>query len=387
MRIGLITTIGTNIGDTLIREGICLVLKEVFGGRDLEFVLVNKHAPLTVYPDGHPVRAAVLARYLPRGRARAASAIERLASKLNMSRFDGCDLIVQCGTPVLWPGCHRCEWAVPIWHHVVGRLSERIPVLNIAAGACYPWERQPSEVTDPRDIEYLRAITSYCRTTTVRDRLAHRLFQAMDIEAPLVPCSALLAAGRNPTANGGDGTVLIDYMHGGGHYDWDQRIDPSAWARTMRNLIERLKHRHNLVFLCHDEKEYGLAKDLDPTLRRMWPKDPQEYFDLVATASGAICNRMHASVALASLGIPSIAVCTDTRLLMVEALGLPCLYVKEATADRLEDLLEHLLARRAQEKARLLALRTETWNRYVEVFSRAMDEKEPARHDLCSVSV
>ena len=156
------------------------------------------------------------------------------------------------------------------------------------------------------------------------------------------------------------------------HYEWKQEIDASAWHKTVETLIGRLRTRHRLAFLCHDEAEYQLARDLDPTLPRLWPKTLQEYFDLVSEAKVALCNRMHASVALASLGIPSIAVCTDTRLFMVETLGLPCVYVKEADADMLEDGLENLLTHRRQERERLLELKSETWNRYIKVVGDAI---------------
>jgi len=372
MHIGLITTLNTNIGDDLIREGICLVLREVFKGQEIEFVPVNKHQPLTVYPDWHPIQFAKITRYLPRGRSLAGRLIELLASVLRLSRFDTCDLVVQCGAPVLWPGCHRCEWVEPLWHHVVGRLSQRIPVLNLAAGSCYPWERQPTQITDPKDAQYLQAILDYCRLTTVRDSLAQYLCASLGTQTPLIPCSAFLSAGDHVGSMQDNGVVLINYMSGGGHYEWNQGIDPSAWRETVNTLIGRLQTRHRLAFLCHNEAEYDLARGLDPTLSRLWPKTRQEYFALVSGAKVALCNRMHASIGLASLGIPSIAVGTDTRLLMVDAIGLPCLYVKEASVDQLEAWIEYLLAHRWQEQERLFALQSEIRNEYIKIVANAI---------------
>jgi hypothetical protein len=77
VRIGLITTIDTNVGDDFIREGICLVLQEVFKGHEIEFVPVNKHQPLTVYPDWHPIHSAKVTRYLPKGRYWASRLIDK----------------------------------------------------------------------------------------------------------------------------------------------------------------------------------------------------------------------------------------------------------------------------------------------------------------------
>ena len=191
IRIGLITTLNTNIGDDLIREGICLILKDIFKNHKLEFIAINKHLPMSVYPKLHPIRWTQI---LPRGRIQAGRFVGGLLYRFGHSYFDNCDLIVQCGGPVLWPGCHRAEWAEILWHQVIGRLYGRIPVLNLAAGSCYPWERQPIAITDPDDAKYLRAILSYCQLTTVRDILAQQLLSSLGAQVPLIPCSAFLAA-------------------------------------------------------------------------------------------------------------------------------------------------------------------------------------------------
>ncbi len=375
IRIGLITTLNTNIGDDLIRQGICLVLEEFFKGQHVQFITVNKHRPMTVYRIWHPIRwTEILPR--PGGlRTRVANLVGTALYRLGFSLFDDCDIIVQCGTPVLWPGCHRCEWAEILWHQVVGRLSRRIPVLNLAAGSCYPWEHQPRQITDSNDAQYLQVILGYCQLTTVRDELAQRLCASLDVQVPMIPCSAFLAARKHDPfrSDQDNGLVLINYMTGGGHYEWEQGIELSAWYNTVRKLIYRLQGRHKLAFLCHNESEYNLVLNLDSTLPRIWPKTPQEYFTLVSEAKAALCNRMHASVGLASLGIPSVAVGTDTRLLMVKALGLPSAYVKEMNVDQLEDMLENLIKHRGQERERLLALKSETRKEYLRVVFKAIE--------------
>jgi polysaccharide pyruvyl transferase WcaK-like protein len=369
MRIGLITTLGRNIGDAFIRDGIVQVLAHVFGGRDVRFVAVDKHRPFTVYPSWHPLRWLQTLDRLPRGRRAAQAAKAEISGSLHRfggSRFDDADLIVQCGAPVMWPGCHRCEWAGPLWDQVVGRLSSRVPVLNLAAGSAYPWERPPNGVTDPQDSSYLKRILGYCRVTTVRDDLAARLVQSLGASAKAIPCSAFLVGRRFDTpALHDDGVVLFNYMPGGGHFDWGQPIDDSAWMATVHSLIDRVSRRHPVAFICHDATEYAAAKQLKPDVPRFLPTSIESYFSLIGRSKAAICNRLHASVALAGLGIPSISIGTDTRLLMVAALGLPYQYVVSADQNDLEATLESLLDRRADERERLLDLREWTWNRYV----------------------
>jgi len=373
VRIGIITTLNTNIGDDFIRTGLCKVLEAVYKGRAVEFIPINKHEPCTVYGAYHPVRLAGLAKHLPRGKERARKLIEACLATPAFSRFEHCDAIVQSGAPVIWPGCHGCEWAEPLWHQVVGRLHKRIPVLNLAAGSAFSWERQPEAITDPADAAYLRAIHGYCRLTTARDSLTQLLFRSLGCDVPLIPCSALLAAGGaiGPERSSGD-LILINYMPGGGHYDFDQRIDGQVWRETVQTLIASLGKRHKLAFLCHNKKEHRIALELAEGLPCFLPKSVPEYFEMAAQAKFGIFNRMHASVALAGMGIPSVAIGTDTRLLMVKRLGLPFFPVKEASVQALESTVESLLLRRGEEEERLLALREETWQSYLRQVAPAL---------------
>lgn len=364
-KIGLITTLGSNIGDDFIRSGICNVLKEVYKNEQIEFVCVNKHTPYTIYPPWHPVHLRKIAERLPVSRLRIKESIETYFPRIGFSRFDRCKLLVQCGAPVFWPDCSHNEWSVPIWHEVVGRLYNTIPVLNLAAGSCYPWERQPERPEAPEDMEYIASILGYCRLTTVRDRLAKDICSSVGRDVPLLPCTAFLAAYGHHAEVDESGYILINYMAGGGHYAWEQGIDAGHWENTIQHIIINLGKRHKLAFLCHDEKEYLLAQEFNVDIPVFFPKSPTEYFNCVSRAKFGICNRMHASVGMAGMGIPSIAVCTDTRLLMVAELGLPVYYVKDVDAAILEEEVERLLTSLEVEKERLLALQERTRTMYL----------------------
>ncbi|HAO93566.1 MAG: hypothetical protein A2X99_05495 [Deltaproteobacteria bacterium GWB2_55_19] len=369
MKIGLITTLNTNIGDDFIREGIRHLLGDAFKGKKVEFIPINKHNPFSVYPAWHPARLAHRFSGVPLAGRLLGKHAERLASTLGRSFFDDCGLIVQCGAPVVWPDCHKSEWAGPLWTQVIGRLFNRVPVLNLAAGSCYPWEKQPDRLDNRGDLKFIKEILGYCRLTTSRDRLVQRLFASAGSDTQFIPCSAFLAA-RNKAEKGD--LILINYMKGAGHYDWAQSVDADKWEKTVIGLINRLGGRHKLAFICHNEAEMEEAKTLAPDLPRLFPKSIEEYFSVTANAKGALCNRMHASVGMAGQGIPSIAVGTDTRLLMVKALGLNAFYVKDADIDMLEQNLETMLSLGNSEKERLLSLRAETRKRYLEAIKGAL---------------
>ncbi len=226
VRVGLITTLDRNIGDDFIRHGIVQVLSQVYSRHELRLLAVNKHVPFTVYPNWHPLRWLQALDRLPRGRrvqTQIKNEVSRVMHRFGGSRFDGAELMVQCGAPVIWPGCHASEWAQPLWDQVVGRLSDRIAVLDLAAGSAYPWEAQPMTVTDQSDSDFLRRILGYCRLTTTRDELASRLIERLGSSVPTIPCSALLVGRRFEVPYPSDDEmVLFSYMPGGGHFDWRQ---------------------------------------------------------------------------------------------------------------------------------------------------------------------
>jgi hypothetical protein len=369
MKIGLVTTLGTNIGDDFIREGLCGLFRACLPDREIEFVCINKHKPYSAYPVWHPVRIAAHTKNLPQAKYWSRERIFRSAGMWGGSLVDDSDLIVQCGTPVAWPSCHDSEWAEPLWKHTLGRLSRQgIPVINIGAGSCYPWERQPLCIQDTADSRYLKEILSYCQITTVRDRLLKDLFLKLGHDCPFIPCPALLAGQlfSAPVDESAD-TFVINYMEGAGHYAWGQKIDSGLWRSTVQNIMQKMKNKHPIMFLCHDEKEFRSAQELAPEVPRVLPRSPGEYFEVLKKARFGLCNRLHASMAFAGLGIPSIAVGTDTRLLMVEAIGLPSLYVNDATEDCLESIIVRLSERVTMERGRLLALRDEVWGNYTKL--------------------
>jgi hypothetical protein len=376
VRVGLITTLGRNIGDDFIRDGIIQVLLKVFAGRDVRFTAVNKHTPWSVYPDWHPLRWLQILDVLPRGRRIAGILRANLSGGLyglGGTRFDHADLIVQCGAPVAWPGCHSSEWASPLWDQVVGRLSSRVPVLNLAAGSAYAWENQPESVADARDAAFLRRILGYCRVTTARDQLVARLTDTLGVQVPTIPCSAFLLGRRFDGPQGADGElVLINFMPGAGHFGWKQGIDAMGWMETARSLVERLSRRHRVAFICHDSQEYAAAQLVNPDLPRFMPTTADEYRSLALECKAAVCNRLHAAVALGSMGIPSVSVGTDTRLLMVDAIGLPNRYVKDVDVGLLEEEFESVVVHRKDERDRLLELREWTWNRYLDEVGQAV---------------
>lgn len=371
MKIGFITTIDTNIGDDFIRQGIVNILESAYPDKNLKFVSVNKHLPDTAYPSWHILHYATKPTGI-RGGNRFLALFKKHLVKLGGSKFDGCDLIIQSGAPVLWPNCQECEWNIPIWQEIIGRLYTKIPVFNIAAGSCYPWENQPETFPSRGEEEYAKMIGNLCHLTTTRDRLSHALFKKVGIQNTILPCTAFFVDKHFTNDNSKD-YILINYMAGGGHFNWGQNINKQSWEETMKKVIDDLKTKSEVRFICHDEKEVQLASQLDPRLKIHYPKSVSEYLECIRHAKLGINNRMHASVAMASVGVPSISICTDTRLLMLDNLQLPIFYVKDISASQLISESDKLLSKAKNEKERLFNLKKRSFVTYQELFKKTFN--------------
>jgi len=364
-KIGFLTTINHNIGDDFIRYGIINLLSQFSNLNKSKFVFINKHKPYQVLSRTNLFHY----NHFLKGNIRT-----QIASIVDMNkyatRFDDCGLIIQCGTPVFYPRCSESEWANPIWEHAIKRNVNRAKIMNLAAGSCFPWETGYKDNLNEQDILYIKNIVSYAGLTTVRDKTALSLLNEKVTEADikLLPCTAFLSGIKYKKINSHQKVkILINFMEGGGHYDWNQGIDGDEWKRTILAFYKKNYERFEISFIAHNKREYNLAKTLFPSANVFYTRKVHEYFEFVKSFDIGILNRLHASVALASLGIPSISIGTDTRLEMVSQLGLPVFYVKEIEIQRLENIVYDILDRIKYEQDRLIELRDATYKEYIDL--------------------
>ena len=388
LQVAVLSHRGGNVGHDLMALGAEEIIRNAFGTRDYELTHLEQHRPFVVYPKMSPVRwadsveilsARMRRRFLsntigerwparPVGHVRTTLSSPRAAPilwRLNRRRFD---LGFSCGGPLIVSGAAEQPNLRLILHHMPGALtSTETPVLSAAIGAAYPLERVPEHL-DGRDSWFLDQAFKCATVTTVRDALALRLSRSLGHDPPLVPCTALAAGvAFERVAPHDPQYVLVNYQLHGANEDWGQDVDIVAWRRTVRDLIDRLSGRHSVAMLAHDGRERELARELAPELRLFAPTTAADYARVALVTKGAVVNRIHAALPLASVGAPSVAVGTDSRLGAVEAVGLPTMFVKNATADSLEHEIEALLSRGAEERERLVTLRTETIDRYATI--------------------
>jgi len=360
-KIYFLSTLNTNIGDEFIRDGLISVISSLCEPDEWNWKAFNKHQPWTFYPKAHPAQLArVVDTCFHRGWHKALN----ILSSLPGNQFVNADLIIQSGTPVIWKGASNSEWATPFWRNLVFKNKNRIPVLNIGGGSCYAWSNPPKAL-EAADREFARKMVENCVFTTCREPLAAKLLsEASGKEITVIDCPGFLAGMSHETPKPTDGRILINAMPIGGHFDYMKQVNPDSWRKILDKQILELKKDFTIEFVCHDAKEASFASSYWPSHTLHQPKTPSEYFQICVGAHAAIVNRLHAAVGLSGLGIPCIAIGTDTRLLMTQNIGIPSLFLPDITHDKLTSEIRELLVDRENRSQLLLEKQAQVFERY-----------------------
>jgi hypothetical protein len=370
IHVAVLSTLDTNIGDEFIRDGVICILRSTWPDTKFDFRVFNKHKPWTFFPKWHPVQgAAALNAAFGRFWRRYAN----VAGRFGRSLFDDADLVVQSGTPVIWPKVeYASEWNISFWRHIAPRVARTKPLLNLGGGSCYPWHAQPDVLTG-KDRAFARHMVRTAKLTTTREALAAKLLgEAAGLDIPVLSCPALLAGQTHVAPEHGGSKFVLNFMPRAGHFDALRQIDPESWKSSFCEAVRYLETRFTLVFLCHNETERQAAHRLWPQHQAVYPHTTCDYFHTVKGAYGGLVNRLHAAVGLAGLGIPSIAVGTDTRMLMTKHIGIETIFAPEVSAVRLIGELEKLLAQREALSVKFLRKREETLSSYISLLRSKM---------------
>lgn len=374
IRVGVLGHWGGNIGHEIMGLGVETLLAHALNDGHV-CVRVEQHRPFDIYSRWNPMRHLGPLRHGRNGPF--VQSVKAFLNRRDVSAWlwrsswvRELHLGIACGGPLITPHLTHGDLGL-MFHHMHGAFaSHRIPILNLSVGSCYPWENKPRAILESENIEFLKRVFDYSSVTTVRDEFAKELCAGLGEACELVLDTGFIAGKRLKqlvAQPGGTRHIAVNYQKLGANEDWGQGVDATIWQNKVKNLIAKLKRRHQVVFLCHNETELRLAEQIDETIPRCWPKTMREYAEFLSGVIAGITNRIHAGVALAGTGSPIVGVGTDTRLGTLQAIGLPCFYVKEVTEDHLEHTLEYLIARRDEERERLMQVQQEAMNRYVEI--------------------
>jgi hypothetical protein len=365
-----------NIGHNFMALGAEAAVREAFGP-GTTVVHFEQHHPFSIYPKGHWLRWIDRVRHGRLGWLRRFLAREDVCLRLWPQTLPlDFNLAVACGGPTMVAGAGSTPEMKVMCRHFYGAFAYRgVPVIDAAVGSCFPIKSIPSALSKV-DQSYYRRNIHQSALITVREPVARHMYSELGCICPLLPCIAIGSGAyfegfrANGIADGANGPIMVNFQAKGSNDDWGQKVDPVAWLQLVRAVIEDLRRDgHSVVLLCHSEYEARLAVNLHSGLKVLQPKTEAEYGRAIAQAKVGFVSRIHAGVALAGIGVPSLVVGNDTRLGTTAELGLPSMFTKEITRESAVAELRRLIARREEEAARLIQLRKYTVARYASLFA------------------
>jgi hypothetical protein len=376
INIGFLTTIGTNVGDDFIRNGIRAILD--CSGVDYCPFYVNKHDPASI-----------------------AKLCEDEHWRVK-DKFRECDLFIQAGAPVYWnlpngSSSVTSEWWNWMWQdRLFATDQETGPTfVNLGAGSCQPWGYGAETFwSSEACAQFARDAGRRAQVTTVRDPLAKAILDGLDVRSKAMPCPAFLAGMGFAAVRPRPGVIGVNLMSKGSHYDLDGDFPESAWQEECRRLLEGLRKIARVWLIAHDRKEAeflsSYAEAGEPVfLSSAW----RDYLNVYGACSLVVANRVHGAVAASGFGVPAIIIGNDTRAQIGEFMGLPRFRSGYSSAEEILGASEALLKHRDEECERLLALRTATIADYQRLLapalalSRIKQESRKARPCPSAVSI
>lgn len=357
LKIGFLTTLGVNVGDEFIREGLRAVLDA--SGVDYTPLYVNKHDPASLHTWAEDECVAVA------------------------DKFRECDLFLQSGAPVYWrlhdgaASSLNSEWHQWMW---VDRLLAPGPgpvFANLGAGSCQAWGDGPEVfLADPACADFARQAGRRAALTTVRDPLAARILSALEVPHHALSCPAFLAGARHRQVMRVGGPVGVNLMPLGGHWDLDG-FDAAAWEAGCHLLLAGLRALGPLLLIAHDETErVWLERFAAPGERVFLGRAWREYFDAYASCALVVANRVHGAICAAGFGVPALIMGNDSRAEIGRPLGLPIFRSGGACIPAVLSQAAELHRDRAARREELLAQREALVGRYVELLAPVLGQAQ-----------
>lgn len=363
LKIGFLTTLGYNVGDEFIREGVRAAL-DATGVR---------YAPLYV----HKLDEASLRE--PR----------EDETRIVADKYWDADVFVQSGAPVYWHnGGGRQKSTNAPWHRwmweerILDGRGRRGPVfVNLGAGSGQAWgDDGASFLDDPECVAFARAAGERAAVTTVRDPLAAAMLAKLGVRFEAMPCPAFLAAARHPAGVPQSDLIGVNLMPRGGHYESDPAFEPSVWTLRCSRMADLLRRMGRLVFICHDEAEARFARTIAaPDERVFVAAGWRPYLDVYSACATVVSCRVHGAVCAAGFGVPGVILGKDTRARIGEYMGLEIMRAATAEPEEIAHAAEQLLERRTAESCRLLELRDCTLAAYRDLLRPVLEGIEPKR--------
>jgi len=364
VNISFITTINTNIGDDFVRKGIKYLLKNNYKNEKINFANIHKLAPIT---------ARYGCEWMQNIKLYKTKLDKILPLSLTKDKILEADIVIQSGAPVYWchsdlgNHCYRNIWYEPI---IKRRLSinKKAKFLNIASGTCQKYYSDGTEICQ-KCLSYIKELSKISSITTLRDSLAKKIFQSIDIKAPVIPCTSIFAIDEYDIKSKDGEYIVVNYMAIAGHYDFGQGIKKEKWELEFKKFYAKVKNHENIVFVCHNKKELDDAFMIDPNAKVFYSDSYLDYMKFYSKAKFGIMNRIHGAFLLASFGKPSVIIGTDSRAKMSSEIGVESAFVNDINSEYLLDKYEVLNKIYQKSKDKFKFLKKKAFDNYMEMLS------------------
>jgi 2-polyprenyl-3-methyl-5-hydroxy-6-metoxy-1,4-benzoquinol methylase len=350
LRVGFLTSLGVNVGDEFIREGIRSILDRV--GNPYEPFYVHKLDKRSLTTPAEDEQSFIVDKYW------------------------ACDLFIQSGAPVYWfvlqGASHslNSEWHAWMWKERILEEKEDAPLfVNLGAGSCQPWDEDgQSFLSVPSCAQFAVSASRRASLTTVRDPVAHQILKTLELPHEVLPCPAFLAGQRHQPQRPQGRYLAVNLMPLGAHYDLSRDFNRDQWLKECFQLVQSLRRWYPLVFIAHDRQERAFMTLLARGDERViFSECWRDYLDFYSSIRGVIANRVHGAVCAAGFGVPSVILGNDTRARIGEYIGIPVLRSGSTEPVEIVDLVGDLLSHHTDEFERLRALAEETLMSYVKL--------------------
>ena len=343
MNLAVITTVGSNAGDNFIYEGF----RNLFPTKHYGSVfLIDK----TNVPKEDNYKKLI----------------------------DESDLIVVCGSPIFYEDCYRMKWQNKILEYSE-RSGKRI--LLFAVGSNFRCSVDGAvelpDTSSEAGGNYAKFISRYNKVIfgdfVVRDRYCSHFIKNMgfpNVRQVICPSffanNHLLHVTRHSSRVNDRDLIFIIW----GDTHWNCVLPPQRILKICKEVQEVLQAKFNnkkVIWVCHDLRSYiRLVKHI---ARRdvLFSTNYIDFFKYYSRCYFAFSIKLHGSMLLASMGIPSLLLQLDSRAAVIEALDED--YATPSTSlDRLVDMCDEKAKNTDQYRDKIGSLKGKYKEDYRDVF-------------------
>jgi hypothetical protein len=335
MNLAVITTVGSNAGDNFIYEGF----RNIFPAKHYGSIfLINKAS---------------------------------IPKTNNYKRLiDASDLVVVCGSPVFYEGCYRMKWQNKILEYSE-RSGKRILLFAVGSNFRCSVDGIVELPDTTKDSNYADFASRYNKAILgdfiVRDRYCSQFLKNMGFDnVRQVICPSFFAGNGPLCVNDRD---LIFIIWGDAYWNC---IVPSRRILKICKEVQKVFHERfsnkKVVWVCHDLGSYTRLVQHVARCDVLFSNNYMDFFKYYSRCYFAFSVKVHGSMLLASMGVPSLLLQLDSRAAVIEALDEDYATPSDSL-DQLMDMCDEKLRNADKYRDKTGALKSKYREDYKELFN------------------